>query len=203
MVGFNKASMSRKYLGKTVAEAAKMRNQNPEEAIVDMIIEDDNRIQCIYFSMSEENIRKKIQIPWVSFCSDAGSYSDISKEFRTHPRAFGSFARVIGKYSRDEGLISLEEAVRRLSGFPAENLGILNRGLLKEGYFADIVIFDPQKVQDHATFDEPLKYATGVVHVFVNGEQVVKNGDHLGVFPGIFVKGHGANQEELTDQKVN
>jgi len=194
MVGFNKASMSRKYLGKTVAEAAKMRNQSPEEAIVDMIIEDDNRIQCIYFSMSEENIRKKIQIPWVSFCSDAGSYSDISKKFRTHPRAFGSFARVIGKYSRDEGLISLEEAVRRLSGFPAENLGILNRGLLKKGYFADIVIFDPQKVQDHATFNEPLQYASGVVHVFVNGEQVIKNGNHLGVFPGRFIKGSGAKK---------
>jgi len=194
MVGFNKASMSRKYLGKTVAEAAKMRNQSPEEAIVDMIIEDDNRIQCIYFSMSEENIRKKIQIPWVSFCSDAGSYSDISKKFRTHPRAFGSFARVIGKYSRDEGLISLEEAVRRLSGFPAENLGILNRGLLKKGYFADIVIFDPQKVQDHATFNQPLQYASGVVHVFVNGEQVIKNGNHLGVFPGRFIKGSGAKK---------
>jgi len=194
MVGFNKASMSRKYLGKTVAEAAKMRNQSPEEAIVDMIIEDDNRIQCIYFSMSEENIRKKIQIPWVSFCSDAGSYSDISKKFRTHPRAFGSFARVIGKYSRDEGLISLEEAVRRLSGFPAENLGILNRGLLKKGYFADIVIFDPQKVQDHSTFNEPLQYASGVVHVFVNGEQVIKNGNHLGVFPGRFIKGSGAKK---------
>ncbi|MBJ25913.1 MAG: aminoacylase [Flavobacteriaceae bacterium] len=194
MVGFNKASMSRKYLGKTVAEAARIRNQSPEEAIVDMIIEDDNRIQCIYFSMSEENIRKKIQIPWVSFCSDAGSYSDISKKFRTHPRAFGSFARVIGKYSRDEGLISLEEAVRRLSGFPAENLGILNRGLLKKGYFADIVIFDPQKVQDHATFDEPLQYSSGVVHVFVNGEQVIKNGNHLGVFPGRFIKGSGAKK---------
>ena len=194
MVGFNKASMSRKYLGKTVAEAAKMRNQTPEEAIVDMIIEDDNRIQCIYFSMSEENIRKKIQIPWVSFCSDAGSYSDITKKFRTHPRAFGSFARVIGKYSRDEGLITLEEAVRRLSGFPAENLGILNRGVLKKGYFADIVIFDPEKIQDHATFNEPLQYATGVVHVFVNGEHVIKNGNHLGVFPGRFIKGSGAKK---------
>ncbi len=194
MVGFNKASMSRKYLGKTVAEAAKMRNQTPEEAIVDMIIEDDNRIQCIYFSMSEENIRKKIQIPWVSFCSDAGSYSDITKKFRTHPRAFGSFARVIGKYSRDEGLITLEEAVRRLSGFPAENLGILNRGLLKKGYFADIVVFDPEKIQDHATFNEPLQYASGVVHVFVNGEHVIKNGNHLGVFPGRFVKGSGAKK---------
>ncbi|MDG2147667.1 MAG: D-aminoacylase [Flavobacteriaceae bacterium] len=202
MVGFDKASMSRKYLGKTVAEAAKMRNQSPEEAIVDMIIEDDNRIQCIYFSMSEENIRKKIQIPWVSFCSDAGSYSDISKKFRTHPRAFGSFARVIGKYSRDEGLITLEEAVRRLSGFPAKNLGVLNRGLLKKGYFADIVIFDPQKVQDHATFNEPLQYASGVVHVFVNGEHVIKNGNHLGVFPGRFIKGLGA-KKFLGDQFQN
>ena len=192
MVGFKKDSMSNIYLGKTIEEAAKMRNQTPENAIIDLIIEDDSRIQCIYFSMSEENIRKKIQIPWLSFCSDAGSYSDITKDFKTHPRAFGSFARVLGKYSRDEKLISLEEAIRKLSGFPAKNLGLKKRGFLKKGYYADIVIFDPLKISDKATFNEPLQYADGVNHVFVNGEQVIENGNHTGKFPGKFVKGRGA-----------
>lgn len=192
MVGFKKDSMAKIYLGKTIEQAAQMRNQSPEDAIIDLIIEDDSRIQCIYFSMSEENIRKKVQIPWLSFCSDAGSYSDITKDFRTHPRAFGSFARVLGKFSRDESLISLEEAVRKLSGFPATNLGLNKRGFLKKGYFADVVIFDPLKISDKATFNEPLQYAKGVNHVFVNGEQVLENGNHTGKFPGKFVKGRGA-----------
>jgi N-acyl-D-amino-acid deacylase len=192
MVGFKKDSMAAIYRGKTVAEAAKMRKQSPEETIVDMIIEDDSRIQCIYFSMSEENIRKKIQIPWMSFCSDAGSYSDLSKDFRTHPRAFGSFIRVLGKYSRDENLISLQEAVRKLSGFPATNLGLTNRGFLKADYYADLVIFDPETVADKATFDAPLQFAEGMQHVFVNGTQVISEGEHTGEFPGRFVKGAGA-----------
>lgn len=195
MVGFKNDSMAKIYQGKTVAEAAKMRGQSPEETIVDLIIEDDNRIQCIYFSMSEENIRKKIKIPWLSFCSDAGSYSDISKDFRTHPRAFGSFIRVLGKFSRDEKLITLQEAVRKLSGFPATNLGLKNRGFLKKDYFADIVIFDPETVTDKATFDEPLQFAEGMEHVFVNGVQVLFNGNHTGSFPGRFVKGSGYKKE--------
>ena len=191
MVGFNNPEMSKKYLAKTIAEAASTRGQSPEEAIVDMVIEDDSRIQCIYFSMSEENIRKKIQLPWVSFCSDAGSYSDISKSFRTHPRAFGSFIRVLGKYSRDEELISLAEAVRKLSGFPAKNLKIKDRGLLKEGYFADVVMFDANKVDDSATFDEPLQFSTGVAHVVVNGTPVLLNSKHTNKFTGRYVKGPG------------
>ena len=191
MVGFNNPEMSKKYLAKTIAEAASTRGQSPEEAIVDMVIEDDSRIQCIYFSMSEENIRKKIQLPWVSFCSDAGSYSDISKSFRTHPRAFGSFIRVLGKYSRDEELISLAEAIRKLSGFPAKNLKIKNRGLLKEGYFADVVMFDANKVDDSATFDEPLQFSTGVAHVVVNGTPVLLNSKHTNKFTGRYVKGPG------------
>jgi len=191
MVGFNNPEMSKKYLAKTIAEAASTRGQSPEEAIVDMVIEDDSRIQCIYFSMSEENIRKKIQLPWVSFCSDAGSYSDISKSFRTHPRAFGSFIRVLGKYSRDEELISLAEAVRKLSGFPAKNLKIKDRGLLKEGYFPDVVMFDANKVDDSATFDEPLQFSTGVAHVVVNGTPVLLNSKHTNKFTGRYVKGPG------------
>jgi len=191
MVGFNKESMAKKYIGMTIAEAAKERNQTPEEAIVDLVIEDDSRIQCIYFSMSEDNIRKKIKLPWVSFCSDAGSFSESPEGFRTHPRAFGSFIRVIGKYSRDEGLISLEEGIRKLTGFPAKNLGLKNRGLLKEKYFADVVVFDPKKVKDNATFNDPIQYAEGVEDVFVNGQQVLKNGIHTGILSGKFVKGPG------------
>ena len=191
MVGFKTASMSKKYLAKTVAEAAKMRGQRPEEAIIDMIIEDDHRIQCIYFSMSEENIRKKISLPWVSFCSDAGIYSDISKNFRTHPRAFGSFIRVLGKYSRDEKLFPLEEGIRRLTSFPASNLKLKERGLLKENYFADIVIFNMDEVKDNATFEEPLQFAEGVNHVLVNGVPVLLNGKHTNKYSGRFVKGPG------------
>lgn len=193
MVGFKKDSMAQIYRGKTIAEAARMRGQSPEETIVDLIIEDDNRIQCIYFSMSEENIQKKIQIPWVSFCSDAGSYSDISKDFRTHPRAFGSFIRVLGKFSREEGLLTLEDAVRKLSGLPATNLGLKDRGFLKIGYKADVVIFNPDTVSDHATFEDPLQFATGIDQVLVNGVLVIDQGEHTGNFPGVFVKGSGAD----------
>jgi len=196
MVGFNTQSMAEKYQGKTIAEAAQMRKQSPEEAIVDLIIEDDSRIQCIYFSMSEDNIRKKVALPWVSFCSDAGSYSDPEEGFRTHPRAYGSFIRVLGKYSRDENLISLEEAVRKLSGFPASNLGLTDRGLLKEGYFADIVVFNPETVNDNATFENPLQLAEGVDHVWVNGTQVIENGEHTNAFPGVFVTGPGTNKKQ-------
>ena len=191
MVGFKTLGMSKKYLAKTVAEAAKMRGQSPEEAIIDMVIEDDHRIQCIYFSMSEENIRKKIQLPWVSFCSDAGVYSDISKSFRTHPRAFGSFIRVLGKYSRDENLFPLEEGIRRLTSFPASNLKLKQRGLLRENYFADLVVFNADKVNDNATFEEPLQFSEGVDHVLVNGVPVLLNGVHTNKFSGKFIKGPG------------
>ena len=191
MVGFNTLEMSKKYLAKTVAEAAKMRDQSPEEAIVDMVIEDNHRIQCIYFSMSEENIRKKIQLPWVSFCSDAGIYSDISKSFRTHPRAFGSFIRVLGKYSRDENLFPLEEGIRRLTSYPAQNLKLKNRGMLKESFFADVVIFNAEKVNDNATFEEPLQFSEGVDHVLVNGVPVLLDGEHTNKFSGRFVRGPG------------
>ena len=193
MVGFNKKSMSDKYRGMTIAEAAKLRGESPEETIVDLIIEDGSRIQCIYFSMSEENIRKKIQLPWVSFDSDAGSYSDISRDFITHPRAFGSFIRVLGKYTRDEGLLELEEAIRKLTSLPAENLGISYRGLLKKDYFADVVIFDPNNVRDNATFEEPLQYAEGIENVIVNGVEVISDSEHTGEYPGRFIKGAGYN----------
>ena len=191
MVGFNNPEMSKKYLAKTIAEAALSRGQSPEEAIVDMVIEDNSRIQCIYFSMSEDNIRKKLKLPWVSFCSDAGSYSDTTKTFRTHPRAFGSFARVLGKYARDEQLISVAEAVRKLSGFPAQNLKLTDRGLLKENYYADVVVFDEKKINDKATFEKPLQFSVGVNHVLVNGTAVLLDGEHTNNFSGRYIKGPG------------
>jgi len=147
--------------------------------------------------MSEQNIEKKIQIPWMSFCSDAGSYSDLTEDFRTHPRAFGSFARVLGKYSRDLKLLPLETAIHKLSGLPAKNIGIEKRGLLKKGYYADLVIFDPLTIGDKATFEDPLQFAKGVSEVFVNGQMVIENEQHTGIFPGRFVKGSKGNNSEI------
>ena len=192
LIGFRNDSL--KYLtGKTLAQVAELRWKHPKETVIDLIIEDDSRIGTVYFSMSEENVRKKVAIPWMSFCSDAGSYTPegVFLKTSTHPRAYGSFARVIGKYVREEKIISLQEAVRRLTSFPANNLKIKNRGYLKNGYYADIVIFDPLKVQDHATFEQPHQFATGMQHVIVNGVQVLENGEHTGATPGRVVRGPG------------
>jgi N-acyl-D-amino-acid deacylase len=192
LIGFRNDSL--KYLtGKTLAQVAELRGTHPKETVIDLIIEDDSRIGTVYFSMSEENVRKKVAIPWMSFCSDAGSYTPegVFLKRSTHPRAYGSFARVIGKYVREEKIISLQEAIRRLTSFPANNLKIKNRGYLKNGYYADIVIFDPEKVQDHATFEQPHQFATGMQHVIVNGVQVLENGEHTGATPGIVVRGPG------------
>jgi N-acyl-D-amino-acid deacylase len=192
LVGFRNEKM-RHLIGKTLAEVCEERKITPAEAVVDLIREDDSRIQVVYFSMAEENIRKKIAIPWMSFCSDAGSYTNEGVFLRqsTHPRAYGSFARLLGRYVREEKIIALEEAIRKLTSLPAENLKITRRGRLKEGYFADVVVFDPEEIRDHATFDDPHQYATGVLHVWVNGEQVLKDGEHTGVFSGRVVRGPG------------
>ena len=191
LVGFRNEKMGQKYVGMTLAEAAEERGQAPTDAIIDMVLEDDSRIQCVYFSMSEENIRKKIALPWVAFCSDAGSVDPSWSTGMKHPRAYGSFSRVLGKYARDEGVITLAEGVRRLTSFPADNLKLKNRGRLKAGYYADVVVFDPETIQDHATFREPNQYSTGVAHVFVNGDHVLKEGEHTGATPGRFLKGPG------------
>ena len=191
MVGFENEELGKKFMGKTVAEAARIRGQSPEDAIIDLVLEDNSRIQCVYFSMSMDNIRKKIALPWVSFCSDSASLDPANATDMTHPRAYGSFARVLGKFSRDEKIIPLREAIRRLTSFPAANLKIRNRGSLKEGYFADVVVFDPETVTDHATFKEPHQFSTGVAHVFVNGVQVLKDGEHTGARPGRVVRGPG------------
>lgn len=193
LVGFKNPNL-RKYIGQYLSEVATARGTSAEETMMDLIVEDDSRIQVVYFSMSEENLAKKMQLPWVSFCSDAGAYSaeGVFLKQSTHPRAYGSFIRVLGKFSRDEGLLSLPEAVRRLSALPAQNLKLDRRGMLKPGYYADVVLFDPERVTDHATFQEPHQYAEGVEHVWVNGTQVLQDGEHTGQFPGTFVKGPGA-----------
>jgi N-acyl-D-amino-acid deacylase len=192
LVGFKNEAL-RKHIGKRLDEVAEELGKTPAETMVDLIVEDDSRIQVVYFSMSEENIKKKVAVPWVSFCSDAGSFTNegVFLKQSTHPRAYGSFIRVIGKYVREEKVISLQEAVRKLSTLPAENLKLSNRGKLQTGYFADVVVFDPENVRDHATFEEPHQYAQGMIHVFVNGKQVLKDGEHTGATPGKFVKGPG------------
>lgn len=191
-VGFRKKKM-RNLIGKTLADVAMERNKSPNETLVDLIYEDDSRIQVVYFSMSEENIKKKLKLPYMSICSDAGSYTNegIFLEQSTHPRAYGSFARLLGHFVREEKVISLEEAVHKLTTLPATNLKLKKRGSLQEGYFADVVIFDANTIKDNATFEKPHQYATGMQHVFVNGGQVLKDGEHTGEFSGRFVKGPG------------
>src|SRR5262245_17960384 len=179
--------------GKTLAEVAKMRGKDPIETIMDLLLEDRSRIGTIYFLMSEDNIKKQIRQPWVSFGSDAASIVNEGVFLRSaaHPRTYGNFARLLGKYVRDEKVISLTEAVRRLTSLPATNLGLNHRGLLQRGMFADIVIFDPQTIADRATFENPHQYSTGVRDVFVNGQQVLKNGQHTGAKPGKALWGPG------------
>lgn len=192
LVGFRSQEL-RKYVGKYLNEVAEEWGKSPQETLVDLLLQDQSRIQVVYFSMSEENIRKKVAIPWVSFCSDAGSYTNegVFIKQSTHPRSYGSFIRVLGKFSRDEGVISLEEGVRKLTSLPADNLKLNKRGRLAVGNYADITIFNPVTVKDNATFTDPHQYAEGIVHVFVNGVQVLKDGEHTGALPGRFVKGPG------------
>jgi N-acyl-D-amino-acid deacylase len=192
ILGFKQDSL-RKYIGKTLAEIATLRGTSSEETAMDLIVLDSSRIDVSYFSMSEENVKKQIALPWVSFGSDEGSYTNEGIFLKTncHPRAYGTFARVIGKYSRDEKIIPLQEAIRKLTRLPATNLKIKKRGELKVGNYADIVVFDPQKVKDNAVFDKPHQYADGMVHVFVNGVAVLLDGKHTDAKPGRFVKGPG------------
>jgi N-acyl-D-amino-acid deacylase len=183
----------KKFTGKTVAEVAKIRGTSPEETAMDLIVQDSTRVGVAYFLMDENNIKKEIVLPWVSFGSDEGSYTPqgIFLKSNAHPRAYGCFARVIGKYTRDEKLLSLQQAIYKLAKLPATHIKLQKRGELKAGNYADVVIFDPATVQDHATYDKPHQYSTGVVDVFVNGVQVLKNDDHTGALPGRFLKGPG------------
>lgn len=192
LTGF-KSEALKPLTGKTVAEVAEMRGASPEETILDLIIEDGSRINSVFFSQSEDIVRRAVALPWVSFNSDAASLAPEGAFLKSnpHPRAYGSFARVLAKYVRNENVITLPDAIRKLTALPAQNLKIRNRGELKAGYFADIAVFDPESIQDHATFTNPHQYATGMVHVFVNGEQVLKDGEHTGALPGRVVRGPG------------
>ncbi len=183
----------RPLMGMTLEEVADMRGTSPAETAIDLVIEDDSRVGTAYVLMSEENVSKKMRKEWVSFGSDAGAPATEGVFLRTstHPRAYGTFARVIGKYVREEGVLSLEEAIRRMTSQPARNINIRNRGQLVEGFFADIVVFDPDAVQDFATFEDPHQYSSGVEHVLINGVQVLKDGEHTGATPGRVVRGPG------------
>jgi N-acyl-D-aspartate/D-glutamate deacylase len=179
--------------GKTLAEVAAERHAGPAQVAMDLVVEDGTRVAAAYFTMSEENVRRELTLPWVSFCSDspAPAAEGVFLEWSTHPRAYGSFARLLGRYVRDERLLPLEEAIRRLTSLPAANLSIVDRGRLGRGRFADVVVFDPEAIQDHATYDEPHRYATGVTHVAVNGTLVLRDGEHTGALPGRVVRGPG------------
>jgi N-acyl-D-aspartate/D-glutamate deacylase len=192
LVGFANDKL-KPLTGKSLAEVAKMRGKSPEETAMDLVVEDGTRVGTIYFLMSEENVRKEAALPWVSFGADEDSQAPegVFLKSNPHPRAYGNFARFLGQYVRDEKVATLPDAVRRLAQLPAENLLLDHRGALKKGYFADVVVFDPAKIQDHATFEKPHQYSTGVVHVLVNGTQVIKNGEHTGATPGRVVYGPG------------
>jgi N-acyl-D-amino-acid deacylase len=192
LLGFRRDSL-RKYIGKTVADVAALWGKSEEETAMDLIVQDSSRVEVAYFLMSEENVKKQLKLPYMSFGSDAGSMApegDFLKS-STHPRAYGNFVRVLGKYSRDEKVLPLEEAIFKLTKLPATNLKIQKRGELKKGFYADIVIFDPLTVRDHATYENPHQLATGVTDVFVNGQQVLRNSEHTGATPGRFIKGAG------------
>ncbi|HEU4796104.1 MAG TPA: D-aminoacylase [Pyrinomonadaceae bacterium] len=192
LVGF-KSEKLKPLTGKTLAEVAKMRGKDPVETIMDLIVEDRSRVGTVYFLMAEENLKKELRQPWVSLGSDGASMAPegVFLKSSTHPRAYGNFARLLGKYVREEKVISLTEAVRRLTGLPATNLGLDSRGFLKTGMFADVVVFDPKTIADRATFENPHQYSVGVKHVFVNGMQVLANGEHTGAKPGRALWGPG------------
>jgi N-acyl-D-amino-acid deacylase len=192
LIGFKADSL--KYLtGKSLAEIARMRGKSPEETAMDLVIQDGSRVSTVYFLMSDDNVRRELKLPWMSFGSDAASNATegVFLKSSAHPRTYGNFARLLGKYVRDEKVIPLEEAVRRLTSLPANNLQLHDRGRLVPGYFADIVIFDPETIEDHATYDKPHQYSTGVRDVFVNGVQVLRDGEHTGALPGRVVRGPG------------
>ena len=179
--------------GKTLAEVARLRGKSPEETAMDLVVEDHSRIGTVYFLMSEENVKLGLSQPWVALGSDEGSYepAGVFLKFQPHPRAYGNVARFLGKYVRDEQIATLSDAIRRLSSLPAHNLKLRDRGELKVGDFADVVVFDPHSIADHATFDKPQQFASGVRDVFVNGVQVLRNGEHTGAMPGRVVRGPG------------
>ena len=192
LVGFKNPAL-KPYTGKTLTAVAASRGTSPEDTMMDLVVEDDSRVGTVYFLMSEDNIRKQVALPWVSFGSDeeASAPEGVFTKWQQHPRAYGNFARLFATYVRDEKLLSVSEAVRKLTSLPAENLRLEKRGRVALGYYADVAVFDPAKLQDHATFDAPRQYATGMSHVFVNGVRVLADGEHTGKTPGRVVRGAG------------
>ncbi len=192
LIGFRNDAL-KPLTGKTLAEVARIRGKSAEETAMDLVIEDGSRVSTVYFLMSEENVQRELKLPWMSFGSDEGSYAPegVFLKSSAHPRAYGNVARLLGRYVRDQKLIALEDAVRRLTALPAENLRLRRRGKLAPGYYADVAIFDPKRIGDRATFENPHRYSVGMVHVFVNGVQVLRNGEHTGAKPGRVVRGPG------------
>ncbi|HEY0742667.1 MAG TPA: D-aminoacylase [Chryseosolibacter sp.] len=193
LMGFRLDSLNALYKGKKLSEAAKIHGKSADETTLDLIIKDKSPIEAIYYLQSEANVRKIAQLPYVSFGSDAGSMATSEKfeKWGAHPRAYGTFARILGRYVRDEKIITLEDAIRRLTSLPASNLKIQKRGRLMKGYFADVVVFDLNAIKDHATFENPHQYASGMHHVFINGVHVLANGEHTQAMPGRIVRGPG------------
>jgi N-acyl-D-amino-acid deacylase len=189
LIGFKNEKL-KPLTGKTLGDVARLRHTSPEDTAMDLVVEDDSRVGTVYFLMDEDNVRRQIVLPWVSFASDEDSrgIDGVFLKSSAHPRAYGNFARVYARYVRDEKLLTVEEAVRRMTSLPASNLGIARRGMLREGYFADVAVFDPQTIQDHATFERPMQYATGVSEVWVNGVEVIRDGEHTGAKPGRVVR---------------
>jgi len=192
LVGFKNEAL-RIYAGKTLDEVAKLRGKSVQDTAMDLVVEDGSRVQVVYFLMSEDNVKRQIQLPWVSFGSDASSMAPQGAFIKTstHPRAYGNFSRLLGKYVRDEHVIPMEEAIRKLTSFPAATLRIKERGRLEKGYFADVVVFDPKTIADTSTYEKPHQFAVGMKHVWVNGGQVLKDGEHTGQKPGRVVRGPG------------
>jgi N-acyl-D-amino-acid deacylase len=199
LMRFRLDSLNRLYKGKTLSEAARIHGKSADRTAIDLIVKDKSRIECLYYLQSEDIVRSVMKQPYVSFGSDGGSYSieDPKEPLADHPRAFGTFARILGKYVRDENILSLPEAIRKLTALPASNLKLSKRGSLKRGHFADIVIFDPVTIADLATFENPHQYAKGVEHVFVNGVQVLKNGNHTLAKPGRVIYGPGHKKKDI------
>lgn len=193
LIGFRKDSLNDLYKGKRLSEIAHLHNKSANETMLDLIVADKSGIAAIFFLISEENVKRMLALPYVSICSDAASIASEEPFIQdaTHPRAYGSFARFLGKYVREEKLMTLEEAIRRMTALPAENLKLKNRGRIASGFFADVVVFDPAAIRDRATFDQPHQYAEGMLHVFVNGTQVLDSGKHTGAMPGRCVRGPG------------
>nr|MDQ3399356.1 amidohydrolase family protein [Deinococcota bacterium] len=192
-VGFQKPE-NKPYAGKRLSEIAELRAQHWLDAACDLLIDEGQRISTIYFSMSEDNLRLQLKEPWIKISTDAGGYDPAwaAELGPTHPRAYGSYPRVLGKYVREEGVLSLEDAVRKMTSAVADRLGLRDRGLLRRGMAADVVVFDPDKVGDRATFDKPHRLSVGVLEVWVNGIRVVKEGTHTGATPGQVVRGAGS-----------